>query len=235
MNWRSAAQREIAGWFDATYTRLGTSYLRPLEGYVLYPELTAMSSSDALLDVACGPGMLLQAASSLTAQLFGCDISAVAARQARSRVPGSHITVANAEALPYESSTFDVVTCLGSLERMLDRQRALDEMLRVGRPRARYCFLVRNSGTPRWRYLARASARQPHRGHPDADTLENWTSLFATAGFKIEEVLPDQYPLLRWRSWRSLGRKPVDYRSPAPSSAPVSCANEFIFMLSRSG
>ncbi|MEQ1856285.1 MAG: class I SAM-dependent methyltransferase [Longimicrobiales bacterium] len=235
MNTSESAQRRIAAWFDSTYLRKGSRYLRPLQGYMVYPELLGASPSDALLDVACGPGMLLLAASGKTEQLFGCDLSSVAVGLARSRVPTARVSVANAEALPYESSRFDLVTCLGSLERMLDRPRALAEMLRVGTPRARYCFLVRNSNTVGWKYLARSSARRPSRGHADADTLDNWTRLFESAGFLVRQVLPDQYPLLRRRSWRRFVFGPVDYRRPVASSAPVDRANEFVFLLGKQG
>ena len=233
MSTRESAQQMIASWFDATYARKGARYLRPLKGYMVYPDLLAASPSDTVLDVACGPGMLLHAAGTHTTRLFGCDISAVAVRQARSRVPLARVSVANAEALPYESSVFDVVTCLGSLERMLDRHRVLGEMLRVGTPRARYCFLVRNSDTPRWKYFASTSARRPSRGHPDADTLGNWTGLFEASGFQVHQVLPDQYPLLRRRSWRSFIVGSVDYRSTVVSDGPLERANEFIFLLGK--
>jgi len=228
-----SAQRSIVAWFDSTYAHKGARYLRPLKGYMVYPGLLATSVSDDLLDVACGPGMMLLAASAHTERLHGCDISAVAVAQAQARVPGARVSVANAEALPYESGRFDVVTCLGSLERMLDRPRALAEMLRVGSPEARYCFLVRNSNTPGWKYLASNSARRPGRGHADADTLDNWTRLFRSVGFEIRQVLPDQYPLLKRRSLRRILLGRVDYRTPVPSHAPVECANEFVFLLGK--
>jgi SAM-dependent methyltransferase len=233
MNTSESAQRSIVAWFDSKYARKGARYLRALQAYMVYPELLAVSSNDSLLDVACGPGMLLLAGSANTSRLFGCDISAVALRQARARVPQARVSLANAEALPYQSSAFDVVACLGSIERMLDRRRALGEMLRVGTPQARYCFLVRNSNTARWRYLVRPSARRPTGGHADADTLANWTRLFESAGFQVRQVLPDQYPILRRRSWRSFVSGPVDYRRPVASDAPVDRANEFVFLLGK--
>lgn len=227
------AQRSIVAWFDSTYRRRGVRYLRPLKGYMVFPELLGLSEGDVLLDVACGPGMLLSAASPNTRRLFGCDISSVAVGQARSRVPAARLSVANAESLPYVSSTFDVITCLGSLERMLDRRRVLAEILRVGRPQSRYCFLVRNSNTLSWKYLAKRSARRASGGHADADTLDSWSGLFESAGFRIRRVLPDQYPLLKRHAWRSLGLVPVDYRQPVESETPLERANEFVFLLER--
>jgi SAM-dependent methyltransferase len=233
VNGRESAQRSIVAWFDSTYARRGARYLRPLRAYLIYPELLRASVSDNLLDVACGPGLLLLAASAYTERLHGCDISGVAVAQARALVPYASVSVANAESLPYASGSFDVVTCLGSLERILDRPRALEEMLRVGSPDARYCFLVRNSNTPIWKYLASSSARRPDGGHADADTLDNWTKLFRSAGFDVRQVLPDQYPLLRSRSLRRVILGPVDYRKPVASNAPVNRANEFLFLLGK--
>jgi SAM-dependent methyltransferase len=148
-------------------------------------------------------------------------------------VPRAHVLVANAEALPYCAGAFDLVTCLASLERMLDRRRALEELLRVGKPRARYCLMVRNSNTPGWKYWASSAAREPDRGHADADTIGNWTALFTSTGFKVVRVLPDQYPLLRRQRWRSLFLRDVDFRKVAASDAPLERANEFIFMLEK--
>jgi SAM-dependent methyltransferase len=233
MSTRSADQRDIAAWFDSTYARKGARYLRPPEAYMVFPELLDAGHGDDLLDVACGPGLMLGAASGRARRLHGCDISAVALEQARERVPEAQVLLANAEALPYRSEAFDLVTCLGSLERMLDRTRALREMLRVGREGARYCFLVRNSNTRSWKYLTRSAARQPAHGHPDADTVTNWSELFESVGFRILRVLPDQYPLLRRQLWRTLLLQRVDFQRPVTTEAPLERANEFIFLLEK--
>jgi ubiquinone/menaquinone biosynthesis C-methylase UbiE len=233
MSSKASDQRRIATWFDTTYASLGSRYLRGLQAYLVFPELLGAGPSDTLLDVACGAGMLLEAASEYTPNLYGCDISAVAVGQARVRAPRAHVLVANAEALPYGASTFDLVTCLASLERMLDRRRALAEMLRVGKPGARYCLMVRNSNTRSWKYWASAAAREPQRGHADADTIGNWTALFESAGFGVQRVLPDQYPLLRRQRWRSLFLRDIDFRQAVVSRAPLERANEFIFILEK--
>jgi SAM-dependent methyltransferase len=227
------AQRTIAAWFDATYTRKGMRYLRPLRAYWIFPELLGVTQQDTLLDIACGPGVLLRAASEYTQRLYGCDISAVAVQKARTRISAARVLVANAESLPYRTGAFDVVTCLGSLERMLDRRRVLREMLRIGSTRARYCFLVRNSNTRSWRCAAQNNARQPSLGHLDADTLENWTSLFESTGFSVRRVLPDQYPLLRRRLWRGLCLRRVDFRKPIVPDEPLERSNEFVFILEK--
>lgn len=233
MTGRTEEQRSIVEWFDATYARKGARYLRPLEAYLVFPVLLGANARDRLLDVACGTGLLLKAMSDHTERLHGCDVSSVAVARARTYVPRARVVVGNAEALPYGDATFDLLTCLGSLERMLDRRKALAEMLRVGVPGARYCFMVRNSNTRAWRYRDRVGAREPSRGHADADTEASWRQLFESAGFRVARVLPDQYPLMRGTRWRGLFLRRVDFRVEIEAREPLERANEFIFILEK--
>ncbi len=226
-------QRTIVDWFDDVYRRKGTRYLRPLKAYYVFLELLKARPEQKLLDVACGLGVLLQAATEYTPNLHGIDVSAVAIAHARKRLPRAELLVGNAEHLPYESGTFDLITCLGSLERMIDRRAALAEMRRVGRSGARYCFLVRNSNTRSWQYLAGVEAQHRSGGHADADTIRNWTDLFESAGFRIGAVLPDQYPLHRGKIWGSFFLRRVDFKVPIASRRPIERANSFVFLLDK--
>lgn len=226
-------QRSVVEWFDDIYRRKGARYLRPVHAYVVFLELLGVKPEHRLLDVACGAGMLLKAARQYTARLHGVDVSRVALEHAKRHAAGAGLIVANAERLPFSNATFDAVTCLGSLERMLQPGRALEEMKRVGRPRARYCFLVRNSNTFTWRCFAGVLKAQRRNGHAGADSLQNWRSLFETHGFRVVEVWPDQYPLHRRRRWASLYLAPIDFARPLAGSRPLDRANEFVFVLER--
>jgi SAM-dependent methyltransferase len=223
-------QQSVVDWFDSTYRRQGTWYLRPVRAYFVFLELLGARPEHRLLDVACGPGVLLRAASEYTSKLHGIDISAVAIEQGRKAIPNAELTVGNAERLPYQDGQFDLITCLGSLERMLDRRQVLREMHRVGTPSAKYCFLVRNANSFGWKWWAPITAQYRARGHAGAATLESWRRLFESTGFAVEDVLPDQYPLHRRRRWL-LQR--VDFRKPIVSSTPLELANEFVFLLEK--
>jgi ubiquinone/menaquinone biosynthesis C-methylase UbiE len=157
----------------------------------------------------------------------------VAVAQAKTAVPEARVVVGNAQTLPYDDATFDLITCLGSLERMLDSSQALQEMHRIGKPGARYCFLVRNSATFSWIYLAWLNSKQRSLSHAGANTLRNWKALFEAQGFRIKTTLPDQYPLLRRRGWGSLFLRPVDFRRPLTGKQPLDQANEFVFVLEK--
>ncbi len=55
-------QKNIADWFNNTYTQRGDMYLRPVKSYSIYLELLKVKKGQNILDVACGLGRLLEAA-----------------------------------------------------------------------------------------------------------------------------------------------------------------------------
>jgi len=83
----------------------------------------------SVLDVGCGPGDLLEVLAGY--DRHGVDISADYVALARRH--GS-VSVANAQALPHGSDSFDVVVCADVLEHVLDLNAAVAEALRVLRP-----------------------------------------------------------------------------------------------------
>ena len=228
----STRQQEIANWFDKTYSRRGEWYLRPVRAYYIFLELLKVQPKERLLDIACGLGRLLEAANEYDCKLTGIDISKVAIKKAQQKLPNAHIQWANAEELPFGNGEFDVITCLGSLERMLNLSRVLQEIKRVTTADARYCFLVRNENTATWNAKKKLGI-QNETGHQGAKNLQAWTTIFEDEGFEIIDVLPDQYPLQKRLLFRSLGLKKVDYRSIVASHQPIEKANEFIFILGK--
>jgi cyclopropane fatty-acyl-phospholipid synthase-like methyltransferase len=89
-------QQAVIDWFDSTYRRKGTRYLRPVRAYFVFLELLGARAEHRLLDVACGPGVLLRAASEYTTKLHGIDISPVAIAHGREAIPTADLTVGNA-------------------------------------------------------------------------------------------------------------------------------------------
>jgi len=137
-------QNQIKDWFNKTYSLRGTMYLRPVRAYRIFPEILNIKKGDKLLDVASGLGRMLEASKEYGADLNGIDISDVAVAKAKVIVPEANIQVANAEKMPFDDNTFDFISCLGSLERMIDLDQVLSEIQRVSKPNAKFCFLVRN-------------------------------------------------------------------------------------------
>jgi len=230
------SQADVASWFDGTYLTKGLRYLRPARSYPIFVQLLGLPAGSRLLDVACGPGLLLRAAAERGINADGVDLSQQAVAMARDLLPAARVQQANAEQLPFADATIDGVTCIGSLERFLDRDRALREMLRVGKPGARFCFLVRNASTLVWRVWREGLGRRERRGNQDARTLAQWRELFLRCGFRIERVLPDQWPAQRLRQllpwWRP---RPGRAEPVARSIVPLRWCNELVFVLRRAG
>lgn len=225
------SQQQVASWFDQTYRTRGFDYLRPLTAYPIFLQLLGARPGERLLDVACGPGLLLKAAQMKGLEPSGVDISAAAVEIAREFVAGADVREGNAEELPFEDGSFRLVTCIGAIERFLDRQAALLEMRRVAAPDARFCFMVRNASTPVWRVWRQLLGQRNVAGHQDALTLERWRELFAELGFAVEAVHIDQW--FR-QKLRRLYRGRPDFDRPEPVARPIlplRHANEFIFIL----
>lgn len=222
-------EEPIRNWFDRTYRTRGVRYLRPVRAYHVFLEILQARSGEHLLDVACGPGHLLASARRKGLHGTGIDLSGVAVELARQQLPGVPVLQANAQSLPFENGRFDLITCLGSLERMPDQQRVLAEMVRVGNYRARYCFLVRNARSPGWRWIE-ILGRRNREGHQGAATCAEWRELLEKAGLRITSLLPDQWPL-QWkeRLLYRLGWQP-GFTRVRKGLRPLQYANEFIFV-----
>ncbi len=225
-------QKQISDWFDQTYSARGASYLRPLKAYSIFLELLHTQPGQKLLDAACGIGHLLRASKDHGCRGYGFDISEVAIKMARKDLDDTTLVIANAENIPFDREQFDIITCLGSLERMIDLKKVLAELHRVGKHNAQYCFLVRNAHSLKWQ-IKRSLRIQNKRGHQGARSLVEWTSIFQENGFFICNVLPDQYPLHRFRKLCSLGLAKIDYTKVEKGRLPLRYANEFIFILKK--
>lgn len=130
----------------ASYERIWstTDMRESADYYARCLDLAAPRSGDRLLDVACGGGYLLMEAERRGLRTSGIDIAESAIRRAREFAPGSALRQGDAESLPYDDASFEIVTCLGSLEHFLRPAVALEEMRRVLAPGGRTVVVVPN-------------------------------------------------------------------------------------------
>ncbi|MEO0438739.1 MAG: class I SAM-dependent methyltransferase [Pseudomonadota bacterium] len=227
-------QRSITSWFNQTYATRGLAYLRPEQAYEVFSHILGLTKEHALLDVACGPGLFLEQALQRGAQACGVDISEVAVALAQQRSQAAMLAVGSADKLPYADSTFDCVSCLGSLERFLSAQSALGEMHRVIRRDGKLLVMVRNSLTPSWQAIAKLGIGN-QTGHQGAASLNHWQGLIEAAGFVVVDVYPDQWPLMRWQRLRHYMGASADFTSVRRGHLPLRFANELIFLCKKPG
>lgn len=93
-------------------------------------EETQIKSSDKLLDVACGTGLLLDF---LDQEGIRCNKTGIDKSEGMLKHCRHHCIHANAESLPFSDKEFDIVTCITALHDFDDPGKAIKEIKRVYR------------------------------------------------------------------------------------------------------
>lgn len=194
---------QIRRFYDEEYYQALTSKMLPWHSRRAARQLGAVKGQ-AVLDVACGLGEWLDFFHSRGAvRVSGIDLSARAIEGCRQRIPSGDFHVGAAETLPFNDASFDVVTCMGSLEHFVDKAAALGEMLRVAKPGARFVLLVPNAGFLT-RRLGLYGGTQQARIKEDVQSLDAWRQLFESNGLVVTRRLRDLHPLSM--AWITSGR-----------------------------
>ena len=182
------------------------------------PEVVAaaeLRTGQRVVDVACGTGVLALEAARATSpggQVVGVDLNPGMLAVARRKAPEIDWQRAPAEALPFDTESFDAAISQFGLMFFQDKRQAIAQMWRVIRPGGRLAIAVWDSleNTPGYAAITRLLARlfgddiaawlkAPYSlGDPDA-----LRSLLATAGVTAPEVHrlqgAAQFPSIR--SW----------------------------------
>jgi SAM-dependent methyltransferase len=162
-----------------------------------------------VLDIACGTGQWLRLLEQKGAAVAGMDISERALEVAKSLLPNADLRQGVAESLPFHDGSFDVVTCLGSLEHFLDQPSALKEMRRVAKPDGRFLLLVPNSGflTRRlglYKGTDQVAIRETVR------SISEWEALFQAEGLRVRRKWRDLHTLSRaWILQGTVGKRAI--------------------------
>jgi SAM-dependent methyltransferase len=128
---------ERRGWgaaargYDEFFTEITDQVIDPLLAAV------AAEPGDQLLDLACGPGHLIAAASERGIPSTGVDVTPSMLELARRAAPTASVRWCDVQHLPFPDDSFDLVTAAFVLMHVADPDRVVAEASRVLRPGGR--------------------------------------------------------------------------------------------------
>ena len=188
-----------------------------------------------VLDVACGDAKLSQFAGRYSLRYHGIDISFEAASQVSDR----SVLVGDSAALPFPDDYFRYVTCIGSLEHVLDIEQGVREMARVLKPDGKVCILVPNAFSITWNMLHvwRTGDIFDEDGQPVQrfGTRAAWENLLTSNGLNVVQVYGYErcWPQTR-AEWRLYIDEPKEIvLGMAAPVIPVNLARCFVFMCAK--
>jgi ubiquinone/menaquinone biosynthesis C-methylase UbiE len=186
----------------------GAIYLGALRRYLL-PRVS-VGEAPAVLDLGCGTGIgLLEVARVLgdCRRLCGIDLAPGMLEQARRKAAAAGVPAAfeagDAEAIPFEDDSFDLVLCSSVYHWLSDRTRAVAEMSRVVRAGGQvlvssivepgYHEWVRAIDDVRDRFV-RQPLDEPRRWSPPLPSVADLTDDLRGAGLTVEYLVYEMEP-----------------------------------------
>jgi SAM-dependent methyltransferase len=103
-------------------------------------DAAAVRAGSRLLDVACGPGLVSEAAATRGAEPIGLDVAAAMVERARLRSSGLTFLEGDAQRLPFADASFDAVTMNFGILHLSQPEAAIAEARRVLIPGGRFAF-----------------------------------------------------------------------------------------------
>jgi SAM-dependent methyltransferase len=103
-------------------------------------DAAGVGAGKRLLDVACGPGYVSEAATARGAEPVGLDVAPAMLERARARCPGRTFVEGDAQALPFAEGSFEAVTMNFGVLHLSQPETAIAEARRVLVPGGGYAF-----------------------------------------------------------------------------------------------
>jgi ubiquinone/menaquinone biosynthesis C-methylase UbiE len=177
-------------------------------------ELAVLRGDERVLDIATGAGHTALAFAPHVASVIASDLTPrmleVAAELAAERgILNVTFVLAQAEALPFEAESFDVVTCRVAPHHFADPQAFVSEAARVLRPGGR--FLLDDQMAPEDPELdefVNTFERWRDRSHVRAYTPSEWRRWIEAAGMRLEHVEPIERGSYEFADWTQRAKMP---------------------------
>ena len=144
----------------------------------------SLAPAEVALDLGVGDGRL--ATEIQTTKLVGADVSQVALDRARARLPEADLVLLEPDQpLPFDDNSFDLVTCIETIEHIRDVQLTFSEIRRVLRPGGRLAITTPRAA--RWRVLV-IGLEHPFSPHIRKFTRRSLRTVLESMGFQILEL-----------------------------------------------
>jgi len=145
----------------------------------------ALQATDRFLDIGCGSGAAVRAASKTAERAVGVDLAPAMIERARQLASGQRdvaFVVGDSEQLPFPDGTFTAVLCSSSFHHYPDPGRALAQMARVLSPNGRLVIAEPNADLRAVRIADRV-LRRLDAGHVHLYRTDELATLAEAAGF----------------------------------------------------
>ena len=196
-------------------------------------ELAALGGDERVLDIATGAGHTALAFAPHVATVVASDLTPrmleLAGELATERgVKNVAFVLAQAEALPFEADSFDVVTCRVAPHHFADPLAFVNEAARVLRPGGR--FLLDDQMAPEDPELdefVNTFERWRDPSHVRAYTPSEWCRWIEAAGMQVEHVESSQRGSYEFADWTERSKMPQPDREALERwliAAPARCA-----------
>lgn len=180
----AAEKKEIADWYNSWHLKNGVNAWRSPEAYIPLVDLLDAKPKERVLDVGCGTGFFLKAASDAGLDTHGVDISFVGIALSKQVSPESNVFVRSMQDLS-GLGPFDYVTAFGSLEHCPDIEKSLLEIYNVLSPHGRFIAMVPNSDYDGPKMSVQDEIMETRKN------LSEWKALFELAGFVVDDISED--------------------------------------------
>ncbi len=122
--------------YEDTFAMLTNKMISPLM------KVTEIKSGSRILDIGCGPGNSTNILSETGAKVTGIDFSQKMIDNATISYPKINFKQADAESIPEEDNTFDVVIANYVVHHLPDPEKVFSEIARVLKPNGKFAFAV---------------------------------------------------------------------------------------------
>lgn len=165
---------------------------------------------ERVLEVGCGPGIVLEQAAPNAGLLVGVDVSPQMLVRAQERVRSAGLARAMVERLPFRDGAFDLAVCRSVLHHVMDPAAMIREMARVVRRGGRVAVndsMASKRPNEAANHNLIERLRDPSHGRmvPPSELRR----FFEAAGLEVLEVVEKRYP--RWLDeWLDITSPPLE-------------------------